>query len=208
MTASIFRGVAPLAAGLFLAAVANCVQAAAIVNVSESGGDVVWSGSGTLNLSGLTSQGSGNLLAGSDFGKEFFLGADPGGFAAVNFYGATGQVIPPGALFAGDLFIQPQLGTGPRFGIAIEAFNGQVDPAVVVPAGYVSGGALSATSTYSGKTIAGLGLIPGTYVWSWTTDTLTLNIAQVPLPAAPWLFATAFTSLAWRLRRRASRTTH
>jgi hypothetical protein len=202
MTAPIFRGVAPLAAGLLLAAVTNYVQASVVVDVFESGSDVVWSGSGTLNISSLTSQGSGNLLAGSDFGEEFFLGADPGGFPAVNFYGATGQVTAPGALFAGDLFIQPQSGSGPRFGIAIEAFNGQVDPAVTVPSGYVSGAALSATSTYTNKTIASLGLIPGSYVWTWSGDSLTLNIGQVPLPAAPWLFATAFMSLAWRLRRR------
>lgn len=207
MTASIFRGVAPLAAALLLAAVANCVQASVIVNVFQSGSDVVWSGSGTLDISGLTARGRGNLLAGSDFGKEFFLGADPGGFPAVDFYGATGEVSPPGALFAGDLFIRPQLGAGPRLGIAIEAFGGQVDPAVVVPTGYISGGALFATSTYSGKTIDGLGLIPGTYVWSWTTDSLTLNIAAVPLPATTWLLSTGLISLAWRLRR-ATPTTH
>jgi hypothetical protein len=202
VTASILRGAGPLVTGLLLAAVTNCVQAAVVVNVVQSGSDVVWSGDGTLNVSSLTLQGSGALLAGSDFGEEFFLGADPGGFPAVSFYGATGQVSAPGALFAGDLFIQPQSGTGARFGIAIEAFNGQNGPAVTVPAGYMSGGALSGTSTYANKTIAGLGLIPGTYVWEWSGDTLTLNIGQVPLPAAPWLFATAFMSLAWRLRRR------
>jgi len=200
MTSSIFRGIAALAAGLLLmAGVTNNIQAAVVVNVFETGGDVVFSGSGTLDVSGLTSQGSGNLFAGSDFGEEFFLGADPNGFAAVDFYGAIGEVSAPAALFAGDRFIRPQLGTGPRLGIAIEAFGGQVDPAVTVPAGYVSGTALSSTSTYSGQTIASLGLIPGSYTWSWSGDSLTLNI--VPVPAAVWLFGSALGLLGWRWRK-------
>lgn len=203
MRPSFFLRLGPVAAGLLLSAgVTDNVQGAVIVNVSEIGGDVVFSGSGTLNISGLTSQGSGNLLAGSDFGKEFFLGFDPNGFPAVDFYGATGQVTAPAALFAGDRFITPQLGTGPRFGIAIEAFNGQVDPAVTVPAGYVSGTALSSTSTYSGQTLASLGLIPGSYTWSWANDSLTLNIAAIPLPATAWLFpAGLIASMRWMRRR-------
>ena len=104
MRPSIFLRSGRLAAGLLLlSGVTNNIQRAVIVDVVELGGDVVFSGSGTLGVSGLTSQGSGNLLAGSDFGQEFFLGADPNGFPAVDFYGATGKVSAPAALFAGDL---------------------------------------------------------------------------------------------------------
>ena len=203
MRPSIFLRMGPLAAGLLLlSGVTSTVQGAVIVNVVETGGDVVFSGSGTLDVSGLTSQGSGNLLAGSDFGKELFLGAAPNGFAAVDFYGATGQVSAPAALFAGDRFITPQLGAGPRFGMAIEAFNGQVDPAVTVPAGYVSGTMLSSTSTYSGQTLAGLGLIPGSYTWSWANDSLTLNIVAIPIPATAWLFPAGLIACMGWMRRK------
>lgn len=201
MKSSISRGIAPLAAGfLLLTAVTNTIQAAVVVNVFETGGDVVFSASGTLDVSNLTSQGSLNLLAGIDFGAEFLLGADPNGFPAVDYYGAIGEVSPPAALFGVDEFFRPQLGTGPRLGI-LDNPDDQADPAVVVPAGYVSGTALSSTSTFSGQTFASLGLIPGSYVWTWSGDSVTLNI--VPVPAAVWLFASALGVLGW-LRRKAT----
>jgi hypothetical protein len=41
-------------------------------------------------------------------------------------------------------------------------------PAVlVVPRGYISGTSLSGSATYSGKTLATLGIRPGNYVWTW-----------------------------------------
>jgi hypothetical protein len=33
--------------------------------------------------------------------------------------------------------------------------------------GYVSGGALSVTSTYANPTFSSLGVTPGTYEWTW-----------------------------------------
>jgi hypothetical protein len=178
---------------------------AVIVTATQSGGDVVFSGSGTLNLTALTSVGgTGNLLAGIDFGRELLLGAAPMSFASVSFYGAAGQITAPGA-FGSDLFTQPSLGSGSRFGIAVEAFSGQTAPAIVVPSGYVSGASLSATSTFTGKTFASLGIVPGTYVWSWgagaTADTLTLNI--VPEPIALLHLAAATAALGALRRRRA-----
>jgi len=54
-------------------------------------------------------------------------------------------------------------------GIAVGFFlYGQRYPArLVVPKGYVSGTALSDRATYSGKTLATLGVRPGSYVWTW-----------------------------------------
>jgi len=204
MTSSLFRSITPLAAGLLLiSGVPQNLQAAVIINVVESGNDVIFSGNGTLDVSNLTSQGSGNLLAGIDFGAEVLIGGDPSGFPAVDFYGATGELsIPP--VFGADQFTVANLGTGPRMGIAFSAFANQVAPAVVVPAGYVSGTQLSSTSTYAGQSFASLGLIPGTYVWSWSDDSLTLNIAQVPVPAAVWLFGSALSLLGWQVKRKAT----
>jgi hypothetical protein len=51
---------------------------------------------------------------------------------------------------------------------------------VVVPQGYVSGTVISGSMTYNTQTIAGMGLTPGTYTWSWgtggNTSTLTMII--------------------------------
>ena len=55
-----------------------------------------------------------------------------------------------------------------------------------VPRGYVSGTALSDSATYSGKTLATLGVTPGTYVWKWGTganQNFTLQI-KTPVPAS------------------------
>jgi hypothetical protein len=54
-----------------------------------------------------------------------------------------------------------------------------------VPPGYVSGNALSDTSTYNGATFARLGVTPGTYVWAWGAGanqnfTLQIGAARVP----------------------------
>ena len=71
---------------------------------------------------------------------------------------------------------------------------------LVVPGGYVKNNPLSGTSTYSGLTLAALGMAPGSYTWSWSTldsqgsDSVTLNVGSlsgVPIPAAVWLFGTA-----------------
>jgi hypothetical protein len=57
---------------------------------------------------------------------------------------------------------------------------------VSVPAGYVSGTALSDSATYSGTTLADLGVPSGTYVWTWGTtanQNFTLEIPPFPRPA-------------------------
>ena len=56
----------------------------------------------------------------------------------------------------------------------------------VFQAGYVSGTALSGSATYSGATLATLGVTPGTYVWKWGTganQNFTLQI-KTPGPAS------------------------
>jgi hypothetical protein len=61
---------------------------------------------------------------------------------------------------------------------------------LVVPAGYISGTALSEDSTWNNQTFGDLGVTPGTYVWTWgsgsTADSFTLIIgaAAVPEPSS------------------------
>jgi hypothetical protein len=62
--------------------------------------------------------------------------------------------------------------------------------AIIVPIGYVSGTALSDSATYSGTTLASLGVTPGTYVWTWGTGanqnfTLQIRPAVPPPPPGP-----------------------
>jgi hypothetical protein len=75
---------------------------------------------------------------------------------------------------------------------------------VFVPAAYTSGAAISDSSTWNSTTISGLGMTPGTYVWTWgsgaTADSFTVVVA--PEPASLTLFGIGVLSLALLLRRR------
>jgi len=82
-----------------------------------------------------------------------------------------------------------------------------------VPDGYTSNTRLTTSSTYTGATLASLGVTPGTYVWSWgsgaTADSLTLQICNNDDTGVRAGFETLlFTGLAgigaprWRQRRR------
>ncbi len=47
---------------------------------------------------------------------------------------------------------------------------------LLVPSGYASGANVSASSTWNGATISSLGLIEGTYQYTWAGDSLTIII--------------------------------
>ena len=81
-----------------------------------------------------------------------------------------------------------------------------------MPDHYVSGEPLSSTAIWLDRTFATLGVIPGTYVWSWGDDgpnqNFTLIIGavgavEVPEPASATLLGTALVGLllAGALRR-------
>ena len=66
--------------------------------------------------------------------------------------------------------------------------EGEVLGLLSVPTGYASGTALSDMATYSGKTLATLGVTPGTYVWTWgngANQKFTLQIPPAPPPPTP-----------------------
>ena len=54
-----------------------------------------------------------------------------------------------------------------------------------VPSGYVSGTFLSDSATYSGKTLANLGVTSGTYVWTWGNGANQNFTLQIPVPPPP-----------------------
>jgi protein with PEP-CTERM/exosortase system signal len=83
-----------------------------------------------------------------------------------------------------DLF---SANTGAGDFVGFNKSNGPViNGFLIVPRGYVSGTALSDSMTFDNATFASLGVIPGTYVWSWGTGlpnqnfTLIIGGAGVP----------------------------
>jgi hypothetical protein len=158
-----------------------------VVTLEEVGSNVVATGGGQIDLTGLMFRGFG---------------------------GSTGPVINPG--FAGSQFVIGATGsfdvyfrfTGPNFGTgsATPASTGTGDLVgfvlnvgqLYVPAGYVSGNPLTDSATYDNATFASLSVIPGVYKYSWGSGAdqrITLEIGQTPLPAALPLFATGLGAM-------------
>jgi VPDSG-CTERM motif len=60
-----------------------------------------------------------------------------------------------------------------------------VNDFLILPQGYLSGNALSDSSTYNNATFASLGVTPGTYEWMWGTganQNFTLKVVTTPVP--------------------------
>jgi len=167
-----------------LAAAAGPARAAYIVTFSQVGPDVVASGSGTIDINGLTLIDSG--LTVPQVAPAF----------ATEATGAAGTVDEYSEV-SGPLSFGPggvtDATTGTDDLVGIEASIGP--GLILVPTGYVSGAPLSGTATYAGQTIASLGLTPGSYVYSFgsgaNADTFTINIGAVPEPASLALLGAA-----------------
>jgi len=152
-------------------------EAGYTVTLQQVGPDVVATGSGAINLTGLT------------FDSQPLFNPEIEPLFGAIFTGPTSSSV--------DLYWQQRTATSlTRFGSGREtlASSGSGDMVwtfmdefdfvhqLIVPRGYVSGTFLSNSATYSGKTFATLGVTPGTYVWTWGTGAdqrFTLQIGDV-----------------------------
>jgi hypothetical protein len=130
------------------------------VTISQVGSDVVWSGSGSFNLTALTSAGAGSIGAGFDPNQAIWA-IGPIVPGPVDVY--SGTITYPFIFGGGGGGAGVTSNTGSTFGI-LPGGGGRL---LYVPSGYVSNTVISGSSTYASQTIAGMGLTPGTYTWSW-----------------------------------------
>jgi VPDSG-CTERM motif len=142
------------------------------VRLHQVGSNVVATGSGPINLTGLTFTGLSSSAAGmnpsiADLAVATGLQDQYQGFSGPLSFG------PGGITFANS-----------NSGDAVTLISGMTSfSGLFVPQGYVSGGALSSSSTYNNATFASLGVTPGTYVWTWgdgANQRFTLRIGTVP----------------------------
>jgi PEP-CTERM motif-containing protein len=173
-------------------------EAAIVIDVTESGGNVnaVLDGSANLNaLAFETNWGDPSLTADFSSGTWIWVGSGTG-----NFQEFSGPSLSGPASFgtASAALILADATSGPLAGIIAQTTSG-----IGLPNGYISGTTISSTSTWFGTTIADMGFVPGTYVWTWgiggDADSLTLNI--VPEPATFALGSLGLLGIVGRRRK-------
>ena len=183
---------ASLVAGSIICFDHSAANAAVVINVVESGSDVIFSYTGQLDLSGLTISGNGT------WGGAGILFPDTGLFQPGS---GTYDTYPIASLvsFGNQTFSQATSSSGAnRFGL----FPGMNGPELLVTQGYVSNSSLSGGITYSGS-FSSLGLTQGVYTTNLPSDTITMNIGAVPVPAPlPLLGLGAATAFSRKLKQR------
>ena len=134
-------------------------QAAYIVDLTQQGSDVVATGSGAIDLTGLILEGGNTDLSTMDPMAGVIL-IGPAGYGNFAFSGYIGVSSGP-TRFGSGTGIDANSGGGDAVGI-----NGLYG-ALLVPVGYVSGSPLTDTATWANQTFNTLGVTPGRYEWTW-----------------------------------------
>lgn len=175
-------------------------KSAVLITVEELSGNVVFSYSGSIDLTGLTP------VPDKANGVAFVYPNYQGGSSALAFgrgnlmNGYTATVLPS---FGTASFIGGTA-TGPGFSFFASGL-------IALAENYVSGSLISGTLTIANRTAASLGLIDGVYktvLANGDYAQLTIGSAAVPLPAALPLLGGAmgvFGLVGWRRRRQATR---
>jgi hypothetical protein len=194
--------------GVVVLGLVSPARAAFTVTLFESGSNVDATGSGTLDLSALTDKGptvgSGIPSAIIDpvalwvgagpvvgpGGQEVYEGtiSGPSNYGPGNTNLSDPNSLPPTATIG--------TGTGDPVTLSV-GFN-----VIYVPAGYLSFNPLSDTATFSNESLASMGVIPGTYTWTWGTGRVSdsFTLIAVPEPASLGLLGVGGMSLLARRR--------
>ena len=174
-------------------------RAGYVVDVTESGGDLVFTGSGTINTTALTDENSVHYGGPhvTPFDDQVLFGpVGAGGIDAEYFSGIAG----PSSFGPGGLAINIESGTGDPVGL----YGSDI---VAVPIDYLSGTPMSFSDTATGQTFSEVGLTPGTYTWTWGSgadaDFLTISIgtAAVPEPAGFMMLGSGMLAILGYARR-------
>ncbi len=193
------RQILRLVAGVALvsAAASSSARAAYTVIFEQVGSDVVATGSGSIDLTGLEPFGAGPSES-SEIYPSLGVEIVSGNGVGVGIY--TG-ISGPTSFGSGGFF-----STFTQTGDDAVGINASSDE-LLVTGGYASGAPLSGTATFANETFATLGLTPGTYVYTWGggVDSYTVKISSVPELSSWAMMVLGFAGLAftgWRAGRK------
>ena len=167
------------------------VDAALEMELRAVDGDVVLMASGTLDLSSTTNLAPDSTTAQSaiDAAGAFAPSVVAGSHTAIQVRIECGDVAGPLTIGQGTETWKGDSGTGGIVGIygGGETYGAAGDGlCIMVPKDYVSGAEISASSRFINSSLSSLGVIAGTYRWTWGTganaDSLTLYIGGRPSP--------------------------
>jgi hypothetical protein len=150
-----------------------------VFTISPFGANVVVNGSGSFNLSGLLITVPSSSAVGPGVIAPGFAGLQAGSSPLVDEYRGFPVAISGPITFGSGGGSLSTSDFGLRVGIRGPSASGS-GGALYLPTGYIAGTQLVSGSTYANHTLATLGLTPGSYVYTWGSDTLTVNIVPEP----------------------------
>ena len=170
-------------------------QAGYTVTLQQVGPNVVATGSGAIDLTGLTFSNSGFLVPQVTSGANGYGSLRTGGSITTGPFSSMPQdprqsvdsysaaLIGPATFGAHPFGVDASSGSGNMVGMGVAGVVGRpLDLVIAIPRGYVSGTVLADSATYKGTTLLGLGVTPGTYVWRWGTGANQNFTLQIEAP--------------------------
>ena len=187
-------------------AISSATQAAITIYMEEVGSNVVATLSGAINtLPGAPTQSggvgvfsgvrpSGSTMA---FGLSKFSGVQT---VQMHYYTATTY---PSNFGTSTSLLQANSSTAST----TMMFRNLSSNNIIIDQSYVPGTAVTGTLTWNNQTFNSMGVATGSYVWGWSSDSITLNV--VPEPSSLSLAALGLGGLiAWNRRRKGNLVEH
>lgn len=170
-----------LTAAAALLCLGPSAMAAYTINVTEVGGNVVASGSGSINTAALPLFPSATRPLVRSGNALLYIGGTAHLDTPMSL-SAPGSIAGPTSFGATLINTEADVVSGGLVGIIGSASR------LFVPPAYVSQSPMTSSATWNGATFASLNLLPGTYTWTWgagpTADSFTVQIGPPPAPAS------------------------